>query len=94
MMEQWEGEQEGGPEGALDHLKPGAQVWLSDTEGGKKRIVHFASSYRPSDLLKLVMLKPAVNEAASLQRKRESCVSHLGRRMSQHPGAVELSVWK
>lgn len=35
MMEQWEGEEEG----VLDHLKSGAQVWLSDTgvDGGGER---------------------------------------------------------
>lgn len=64
----------GGPEGALDHLKPGAQVWLSDTgvERGEKEGCAFCEFIQTVRLVLLVMLKPAVNEAASLQRRRES----------------------
>lgn len=61
-----------GLEGALDHLKPGAQVWLLDTGekrgGGDCAFCQFIQTIR---LVLLVMLKPAVNEAASLQRNRE-----------------------
>ena len=89
MIEQWEAEGGGGGRGverALDHLKPGAQVWLSDTEEKKEEegedctFCQFMQTSRP---VLLVTLKPAVNEAASLQRgekkkKKESecSVSH------------------
>ena len=77
MIEQWEAEGGGGGRGverALDHLKPGAQVWLSDTEEKKEEegedctFCQFMQTSRP---VLLVTLKPAVNEAASLQRGEE-----------------------
>ena len=72
MIEQLGAEGGGGQGGerALDHLKPGAQVWLSDSgekKGEEGEDGTFCRFMQTSGPVLLVTLKPAVNEAASLR---------------------------
>lgn len=76
MLDLWEGEREQGRiEEALDHLKPGAQVSLSDAEqwkGEKKKEgCAFCQFMQIISRVLLVTLKPTADEVAPLSRQRE-----------------------
>lgn len=82
--------------------KPGAQVWLSDTEekkGEEGEDCTFCRFLQTSEPVLLVTLKPAVNEAASLQRgekKRRASAACLTAKQTSESASWSCgeSVWK